>query len=73
MKNIDYYKECKTKKRLPIKFGIRPEDIKPKIAGETFENEAPEIKATIDFVELLGYEYYLYFKFNGMKFILLLL
>lgn len=69
MKNIDYYKECKTKKRLPIKFGIRPEDIKPKIAGETFENEAPEIKATIDFVELLGYEYYLYFKFNGMKFI----
>ena len=49
-------------------FGIRPENINAHSNIENIHSQ-DEFKVKLSLVELLGYEYYLYFSFNNTKFI----
>ena len=66
---LAYYEKALKEGELAVKFGIRPEDIYCFSAKERAEVGTKEFNSDLTFVELLGYEYYLYFIFNGEKFI----
>lgn len=65
---LSYYLNAKTFKKLDVIFGIRPENINAHSNIENIHSQ-DEFKVKLSLVELLGYEYYLYFSFNNTKFI----
>ncbi len=67
-RKIRLYQKALETKALKVKFGIRPEDIKA-LSNEENHSLKSHFVSKISLVELLGYEYYLYFDFHQTRFI----